>query len=195
MTEDQLDQFMVYLDEITRWNRTTNLTGLTDRDEIVIKHFVDSITALAATDFSHGASVCDIGSGAGLPGIPLRIIRPDLQLVLIEPNKKKCSFLHSVIGSLKLKNVSVVAETLEKYVSGAAKSLFDIVIARALRFDEIFKDAGRIIHPTGKLVLYRTEQFASAKIAGEFRVKEERFFTLPKGKGTRVISVLEPILQ
>lgn len=192
LTDGQIDQLMIYLSEIIRWNSTTNITSITDPRSIIIKHFVDSLTALCATDFPQRALVCDIGSGAGLPGIPLKIARPDLHVILIESNKKKCSFLHSTIGLLKLENVTVFAGSIDQFVNKSGTPLIDIAVVRALRFDEIRKDISKFLYRTGKVVLYRTERLGSTENIDGFVIESEHPFSLPENSGERVISVLKP---
>ena len=96
---------MRYLAHLIEWNKAINITTIINPKEIIIKHFVDSLGALIATSFPQNGVVLDIGSGGGFPGIPLKIVRSDMRLVLVEPVQKKSSFLNSVIGLLKLHDV------------------------------------------------------------------------------------------
>ena len=89
----RVEQFIRYLTRIIEWNKTINLTAIVEPREIIIKHFIDSLAALVAINFPEQALVLDVGSGGGFPGIPLKIMRPDLQLVLIEPVQKNVPFL------------------------------------------------------------------------------------------------------
>ena len=89
---------MVYLEQLQLWNQSFNLTSITLDDEIIIKHFVDSLAALKADEIMVGASLLDVGTGAGFPGIPLKIARLDLNITLVEPAKKKSAFLHFIVG-------------------------------------------------------------------------------------------------
>jgi len=92
--ENQVEQFMCYLAHLIEWNKAINLTAIIDPKEIIIKHFVDSLVALVATNFPQNGVVLDVGSGGGFPGIPLKIVRSDMRLVLVEPIRKKCSWCH-----------------------------------------------------------------------------------------------------
>ena len=107
MTAEHVSKFMIYLKQLKEWNKTTNLTSIVKDEEVVIKHFIDSIAAIKAENFVDGSLIFDIGSGAGFPGIPIKILRPDLRLVLVEPSKKKSSFLRYIIGLLKLRDVDI----------------------------------------------------------------------------------------
>ena len=113
--ETQAEQFIRYLAHLIEWNKAINLTAIIEPKEIIIKHFVDSLAALVVTRFPQNSVVLDVGSGGGFPGIPLKIVRPDMQLTLVEPIQKKCSFLNSVIGLLKLQDVSTFCGTIEQY--------------------------------------------------------------------------------
>ena len=107
-------QFMRYLVHLIEWNKAINLTTITNPQEIIIKHFIDSLGALISTRFPQNGLVLDIGSGGGFPGIPLKIVRSDIRLILVEPVRKKCSFLNSVIGLLKLHDVAAFNGTIEQ---------------------------------------------------------------------------------
>lgn len=188
LTVEQIEQFMLYLTQLLQWNRTTNLTSITDPYEIIGKHFVDSLTALAVADFPAQAILTDVGAGAGFPGIPLKIVRKDLYLVLVEPTQKKCAFLHSVVGSMKLPNVSIFSGTLEQYVEKEPR-LSDLMVVRALRFEEIERQVYLGLKPSGKAILYRSEKMGIPS-PSRFQVEVEKSFSLPRGYGSRVVSVL-----
>jgi len=188
LTEDQIEQFMLYLAQLLQWNRTTNLTSITDPYEIIGKHFIDSLTALAVVHFPSQAILTDVGAGAGFPGVPLKIARNDLQLTLVEPVQKKCSFLRSIVGSLKLPKVSIFSGTLDQYIN--QEHLSDLMVVRALRFDEIEEQAFVGLKPGGKAILYRTEKMEPPCRDMRFHVESEKSFSLPMGYGSRVVSVL-----
>jgi 16S rRNA (guanine527-N7)-methyltransferase len=189
LTEEQTGQFLIYLSQLLAWNNTINLTSITDPYEIISKHFVDSLTALSAFKFPSQSTVVDVGSGAGFPGIPLKIIRRDLRVVLVEPSQKKCSFLHFIVGALKLEQVSVYAGELRQYAANEPSVLADVVVLRALRFDEIAEAAARILKPQGHLLLYRTEQ-REERPSRAFLVESHHHFSLPLNHGSRVVTVL-----
>jgi 16S rRNA (guanine527-N7)-methyltransferase len=116
-------RLLAYLDLLARWNRAYNLTAVRDAAEMVPRHLLDS---LAVLPFVHGATLADVGSGAGLPGIPLAIARPDLGITLIESNGKKARFLREAVRTLPLPNVSVREARVQD-----AGGPFDTVTARA----------------------------------------------------------------
>ena len=189
LTEQQVAQFLCYLSQLTRWNETINLTRITDPQEIVIKHFIDSLTALTATRLPQNAILADVGSGGGFPGIPLKIMRNDLRLYLIESNHKKCSFLTSITGILKIEGIEVFHGTLREYCD-SIHPLADVVAVRALRFSEFADQLSRILTPGGLLVLYRTAKLGLDELGNQFRLLSESMYSLPRNSGERVISVL-----
>jgi 16S rRNA (guanine527-N7)-methyltransferase len=189
--ENHAEQFMRYLTHLIEWNKSLNLTTIIDPKEIIIKHFIDSLAALAATNFPQDCGVLDVGSGGGFPGIPLKIMRSDMRVVLVEPVQKKCSFLNSVIGLLKLHDVSTFAGTIEQYTRRQISQVIDTIVLRALKYEEIRKYIPALLMSKGKLVLYRTEAIKKEEIGEDFHLVSETAFVLPQGLGTRVITVME----
>jgi 16S rRNA (guanine527-N7)-methyltransferase len=189
--EIHVEKFMRYLAHLIEWNKAINLTAIINPKEIIIKHFIDSLGALIATSFPQNGVVLDVGSGGGFPGIPLKIVRPDMRLVLVEPVQKKCSFLNSVIGLLKLHDVSTFDGTIEQYAKWPLCHVIDTVVVRALKYDEIRKYVPELLTSKGKIVLYRTEAIKKQEIGEEFQLVNETAITLPQGYGKRVISVIE----
>jgi 16S rRNA (guanine527-N7)-methyltransferase len=189
--ENQVEQFMCYLAHLIEWNKAINLTAIIDPKEIIIKHFVDSLVALVATSFPQNGVVLDVGSGGGFPGIPLKIVRSDMRLVLVEPIRKKCSFLNSVIGLLKLLDVSTFDGTIEQYAKRQLRPFIDTVVVRALKYEEIRKHIPALLTSKGKVVLYRTEAMKKQEIGEEFQLVSETALILPQGSGNRVVTVIE----
>ena len=189
--EIHAEEFMRYLTHLIEWNKAINLTAIIDPKEIIIKHFVDSLGALIATSFPENGLVLDVGSGGGFPGIPLKIVRSDMRLVLVEPVQKKCSFLNSVIGLLKLHDVSTFDGTMEQYAKWPLRNVIDTVVVRALKYQEIRKYILEVLTSKGKIVLYRTEAIKKQEIGEEFHLVNEIALTLPQGYGKRIVSVIE----
>ena len=129
LQEHQLRQFEEYASMLIEWNQKINLTAITDPDEIYEKHFLDSI--LPSFDMSIQGSFCDVGAGAGFPGIPLKIIYPELELTIVETLGKRITFLNALCDKLQLKGVTCVHERAEVYAKDHRES-FDIVSARAV---------------------------------------------------------------
>ena len=189
--ESHAEQFMIYLAHLITWNKTINLTAITNHKEIIIKHFVDSLAALVATSFPQNGTVLDVGSGGGFPGIPLKILRPDLRLVLIDPVQKKCSFLNSMIGLLTLHDISTFNGTLEQYAKRPLDHVVDMVVVRAVKFQDIREHIPTLLNANGKVVLYRAEPITHQELDGKFHLVSETAIDLPQKSGKRVISVIE----
>lgn len=136
LTSRQVEQFETYYHELFAWNRKVNLTRITDYDEVQVKHFLDSLTAVPVIDsLSHGKkiSVIDVGSGAGLPGLPLKIVRPGIGMVLLEATAKKTEFLRYLVNTLELGNIDIKSGRSEEIAHLAAyRERFDIVLSRAV---------------------------------------------------------------
>ena len=189
--EVHTEQFLRYLDHLVEWNKIVNLTSITEPNEIIIKHFADSLSALVATSFSKNCVVLDVGSGGGFPGIPLKIMKPDMRLVLVEPVQKKCSFLNSVVGLLKLHDVSIFNGTIEQYSKWPLRHVIDMVVVRALKYEQIQGHIKKLLSSKGRIILYRTETIKKEEIRDDFHLVNEITLMLPQGLGKRVVTVIE----
>lgn len=109
----QVDQFVIYWSELKRWNSRMNLTSIRTDQEIIVKHFLDSLSVLQYFDIKPGDSVIDIGTGAGFPGLPIKIYIPDIKLVLVEPSSKKASFLRFLVSQLNRSRQSDTTDAWE----------------------------------------------------------------------------------
>ena len=136
LSSRQLEQFHLYYQELIDWNQRVNLTAITDYEEVQIKHFLDSLTVTLAFEPPIGKSdlcLIDVGTGAGIPGLPLKILFPETKLVLLEATTKKAAFLHHLYPKLELDNVEIVvgrAEAVAHLIQYREK--FDIVLARGV---------------------------------------------------------------
>jgi 16S rRNA (guanine527-N7)-methyltransferase len=133
LTAAHLDAFASYLDLLLDWNRRVNLTAITEPSQVAALHFLDSLTCLAEVPTAANTRLCDVGSGAGFPGIPLAIVCPELEVTLLESVRKKCRFLEAVIAALGLPRVAVACRRAE--VAGcdpAMRETFDMAITRAV---------------------------------------------------------------
>jgi 16S rRNA (guanine527-N7)-methyltransferase len=167
------------------------LTSIRDDQEIIVKHFVDSLACLSVEPIKKEAWLLDVGTGAGFPGIPIKIVRDDLHVTLVEPVKKKVSFLLSMVGILRLKQISVFCGTLRQFiVQSKSFHQFDYIVTRALKPDEIFKQGERLLVNHGKIILYLAKPFNQLAYP-EWALTAERQFDLPMKFGRRVISILE----
>jgi 16S rRNA (guanine527-N7)-methyltransferase len=152
LSDAQLSCISMYIDILVRWNARVNLTAVRDEENIVARHFGESLFAaqVSARNLAAGAHVVDVGSGAGFPGLPVRILAPQLHVTLIESNNKKVTFLREVIRALGLSGVDVFAERAENFPAASA----ELVTLRAVeRFESILPTATRLVAPGGRLAL------------------------------------------
>jgi len=135
LTPRQLEQFQLYYQELIEWNRRLNLTAITDYDEVQVKHFLDSLTVVQALKLplSKGMKLIDVGTGAGIPGIPLKMLLPEIELVLLDATKKKASFLEHITEKLRIKSTGVVVGRAEEVAHRPEyRQQFDLVLSRAV---------------------------------------------------------------
>jgi 16S rRNA (guanine527-N7)-methyltransferase len=196
--------FSAHARELLLWNRSINLTAITAAEEMAVKHFLDSL--LAAHLIPRGASLLDIGSGGGFPGLPLKCLRPSLQVVLIDAVRKKVNFLKHIIRQLGLQGIEAVharAENLADQPQFAG--VFDVVVSRAFSELAVFvTHALPFVAPGGKILAMKgnpnSAEMRRLHIALEgetaarpqpFAVRVERF-TLPPLEEKRSIVVIDP---
>ena len=127
----QTEQFFEYMNLLIEWNEKINLTAITDPEEIILKHFIDSITILK--ELQDNSSVVDVGTGAGFPGIPLSIMNPTLKITLVDSLNKRLIFLQEVINKLQLTNVEIVHARAEEFGQNKKyREKFDFATSRAV---------------------------------------------------------------
>jgi 16S rRNA (guanine527-N7)-methyltransferase len=147
LDEQQAARLIAHLDLVDEWGERMNLTAIRERSQQITKHVLDSLTVAA---WLRGNHVADVGSGAGFPGIPLAIVRPDVKFALIESTGKKCRFLEHVRDTLALANVEVVQSRAETYKPAVR---FDTVIARAVGpLADLVRNAGALVAGGGRLL-------------------------------------------
>ncbi len=147
----QMERFSVHAEQLLAWTRKCNLTAITDPEEIAVKHFVDSLAPAAWMD--PAGSLLDIGSGGGFPGIPLKILMPELNLTLIDASRKKVSFLNHLIRVLKLNSARAVHVRAEDLALNKPAENFDAIISRALGpLDEFAQMALPLLKTNGTMI-------------------------------------------
>jgi len=130
--ENKYSKFIEYKNLIQQWNEKINLTAITDEQEIIKKHFIDSIKVFNLKEFKNSKHVIDIGTGAGLPGIPIKIVKPEIEIVLLDSLLKRVNFLNQVIKDLKLESISAVHGRAEDFGREKYREFFDIAVSRAV---------------------------------------------------------------
>ena len=133
LTEEMKEQFDRYYEMLVEWNKVMNLTGITDYDEVNDKHFLDSLAIAKVQDMGKISTVIDIGTGAGFPGIPLKIVYPHLKVTLLDSLNKRIKFLNCVIQELSLENITALHGRAEDYAKKAEyRESYDLCVSRAV---------------------------------------------------------------
>jgi 16S rRNA (guanine527-N7)-methyltransferase len=184
----------LYFQELMRWNAKVNLTGLTTERDIISKHFLDSLAAFKVIKPDPtlirpgpGLRVLDVGTGAGFPGLVLKLQSPELAVTLLEPSQKKAAFLHHIIGLLGVAGVSVLLARIEHLKPGQAGP-FDLVTARAVRSELVLAEAPRLLAPGGQILLFRASPMSD--VPPGYRLIREASFTLPFTDAPRTLTLL-----
>ena len=133
LNETQKEQFVKFYELLVEWNKVMNLTGITEYEEVNEKHFVDSLSIVKAIDMNKVESLIDIGTGAGFPGIPLKIAFPHIKVVLLDSLNKRINFLNTVIRELGLENIETIHGRAEDFAKQSEyREQFDLCVSRAV---------------------------------------------------------------
>ena len=132
LSEHQLWQFKKYFELLVEWNEKINLTAVTEREDVYLKHFYDSVTPLFYTDIDENGRLCDVGAGAGFPSIPMKILRPDLVVTIVDSLNKRLVFLNELTAELGMENIHLVHDRAETFGQHQGRHMFDYVTARAV---------------------------------------------------------------
>ncbi|MEE8637698.1 MAG: 16S rRNA (guanine(527)-N(7))-methyltransferase RsmG [Candidatus Margulisiibacteriota bacterium] len=191
--------FDLYLKELLAWNKKFNLTAITDPEEIRIKHFEDSLTILQTIKLTN-QSVIDVGTGAGFPGIPLKIVCPELKLTLLEATQKKVEFLKHIVSVLNLQDVEIFWERAEEIVKNKRES-FDIALSRAVaKLNVLCEYCLPLVKIGGMFIAYKEKEIEkeveesknAIHILGG-KIKEIKKVKLPNSDIIRSLVIIEKI--
>jgi 16S rRNA (guanine527-N7)-methyltransferase len=187
---DAQARLLAYMGLLDKWNRTHNLTAIREPERMITHHLLDSLAVLPHLPSRAGLRMIDIGSGGGLPGIPLAIVRPDWQVTLLDSNFKKATFLRQAAIELPLPNVEVVSARVEEY---APATSFDIAISRAFSDLAVFAGAsGNLLAPDGRLVamkgVYPHEEIA--QLPAGIGVRSTPALKIPGVEGNRHLVIM-----
>lgn len=200
LNEQQIEKFYEYMNLLLEWNKKINLTAITVPEEIILKHFIDSLTI--ASKIKEGATLVDMGTGAGFPGIPLKIYRKDIKIVLVDSLNKRLNFLKEVIKKLGLEKIETIHSRAEEFGKNKKyRETFDVATSRAVAnlstlyeyLLPLVKEKGICICMKGGEIEEELERAKKAiKILGGKVLKVEKF-ELPKSSIKRSIVLLEKV--
>jgi len=191
LSDKMLNQLEKYYELLVEWNEKINLTAITDKNEVYLKHFYDSLTLCKVIDLNEIDSLCDIGTGAGFPGIVLKICFPHVELTLVDALNKRIKFLKLVCGELGLTNVECIHARAEEYAI-KNREKFDVVTARAVAALPILLEYSIPLVKNSKyfIALKGTEDINESKNALKIlncKILQEDKFLLPIEKSNRTI--------
>jgi 16S rRNA (guanine527-N7)-methyltransferase len=171
LSEFQLNQFKQYFEQMIKYNEHTNLTRIVEEKEVYYKHFYDSLTLAKSININQITSICDMGSGAGFPSIPLKIVYPHLEVTIIDSLLKRINFLKSLITHLELNLINLNHERIEIYAINHQKK-FDVVTARALGNLLLISEMGiPMLKTNGLLVAFKAQNYEEELIFSEQAIK------------------------
>ena len=202
LSDYQVNQFLLYYEMLIEKNKVMNLTAITDFDEVLKKHFVDSLSLVKAydlNDFDNDISLIDIGTGAGFPGIPLKIAFPNLKVTLMDSLNKRVDFLNEVINALKLDKINTIHGRAEDYAKpDQLREKYDLCVSRAVaNLSTLSEYCLPYVRVSGKFISYKSEKIIEEMKDAEYaidmlggKVEEQISFTLPNSELYRNLFVV-----
>lgn len=198
LTEMQAEQFKIYYEMLVEKNKVMNLTAITEYKEVVVKHFLDSVYLARFEDLSGAVSVIDIGTGAGFPGIPLKIMFPEMNMVLLDSLNKRIRFLDEVVERLKLQNVETIHGRAEEIAKKAEyRERFDFCVSRAVaNLNSLSEICIPFVKMEGKFISYKSmkgmEELDQAKgaiklLGGNGKIQVDQFVLEEESAGVEAM--------
>lgn len=206
LTTKQINQFDIYYKLLIEWNEKINLTAITDEKDVYLKHFYDAITLAIHTDLlkQNGITICDVGSGAGFPSLPLKIILPHLKVTIVDSLNKRINFLNHLVEQLGLQDVLCYHDRAENFGQNKQfREQFDIVTARAVaRLNLLAEFCLPLVKKNGFFVSMKAsssdEEKAEAKKAINLlggKLQQDLLFELPHNEGIRHILTIKKLKE
>lgn len=160
LSEHQIDQFLKYYELLVEWNEFMNLTAITEYDEVMKKHFVDSLSLIKTYDVSREATVIDVGTGAGFPGLALKIAYPNLKVTLLDSLNKRINFLNEVITQLGLSGIDTVHGRAEDFAKpDKLRGKYDLCVSRAVaNMSTLSEYCLPFVKVGGEFISYKSEK-------------------------------------
>ena len=193
LTEEKLEKLNKFYNLLIEWNKKINLTRIEKEDEVYLKHFYDSLTIAKVVDLSEIKTLCDIGTGAGFPGIVLKIFYPNLKITLIDSLQKRVNYLNEIIKDLGLDNIEAIHVRGEDY-----KGQYDVVTSRAVaNIEKLLGYTMHLVSPTGIFVAmkgYIEKELTldvKKKIEKKYKIEKIEKFLLPKENSNRSLVVIK----
>ena len=202
LSQKQIEQFLEYYEMLVEWNKVMNLTAITEYEDVMKKHFVDSISLIKAYDVNKSVSVIDVGTGAGFPGLALKIAYPNLKVTLLDSLNKRISFLDAVIEKLELKDVTTIHGRAEDYAKqGKLREQFDLCVSRAVaNLSTLSEYCLPFVKIGGQFISYKSEKIAEEQTQANHaiqilggKIANQIEFTLPDSDIYRNLFVIEKI--
>lgn len=201
LNEKQISQFMRYYELLVEWNSFMNLTGITEYEEVMKKHFIDSVSLVKALNLGNKElSVIDIGTGAGFPGVPLKIAFPNLKVTLLDSLNKRIKFLDEVIAQLGLENIDTIHGRAEDFAKpDKLREKYDVCVSRAVaNLSTLSEFCLPFVKVGGSFVSYKSEKINEEALEAKNaifllggKVKEQVDFYLPESDIYRNLFVIE----
>ncbi len=192
-TLDQLDKLERYYELLISWNENINLTRIVSKEDVYLKHFYDSLTIIKAVDLSKTPTLCDVGTGAGFPGIVLKIMFPNIKITLVDSLQKRVNYLNEVIKELELEDIIAIHSRGEDY-----KGSFDVVTSRAVaNIEKLLDYTMHLVSKDGVFIAMKgniDEELTSdikEKINKKYSIKEIIRFKLPIEDSNRSLVIIK----